>query len=159
MECVVTFERTMYAARDASRAWQDQSSEHLRARGFCGVAGPPSFLTRNDLIRLFFHGDDFAVMADQVGTDNVQEILCEACGLQIIGARSPDPADAKKTVYLNRVMRYVTTNEGPQVETEHDQRHVDRVQSSMTLRDAKSVATPSGRVSSHARLGNEADAC
>ena len=52
----------------------------------------------------------------------------------------PHSADAKETVYLNRVIRHVTTFEGPQIGSEPDQRRVDSVLRSLNLRGAQSDA-------------------
>ena len=46
--------------------------------------------------------------ADQAGVDHVQRILGDVYDFSVTGAMAPDPTDARKAVFLNRVIRFIT---------------------------------------------------
>ena len=73
--------------------------------------------------------------------------LGETDDFNVIGVTGPASADAKETVYFNRAVHYVGTVEGPQMDIDVDQRHVDIVLNLLSLRRAKSVTTPSVNMS------------
>ena len=70
-------------------------------------------------------GQDFAVMVNQVGIDNVRQIFGQNWDFKFTGVLDRNPLNAKDTVFLNRLRRCETRNAGQPIEMELYQRYVD----------------------------------
>ena len=62
--------KTMYGTQDASHAWQEDYSNHLKKKRFHQGQAWTSVFRHDELdIKLLVHGDDFLVLADQEGQE------------------------------------------------------------------------------------------
>ena len=93
----------------------------------------PSLHDEKRPIRFLVHGDDSAAMANQICVDDVQVVLGQLHDVRVTEVIGLDSADAKATVFFNRVIR-------------HLRRLKDH--NSLNLRGPKSVDTTSLKVSS-----------
>ena len=100
------------------------------------------------------HGDDFTTngAADQL--DWFEGAVAERYEITVGPRIGPGPQDAKEATVLNRVVRWITTDDGKHaIEYEADPRQTERLVADCGLDGCKTVATPGTRSS-----GEELDA-
>lgn len=135
--------KSMYGTQDAPSIWQSHYTELLQKAGLVrGKSNSSVFYRASDGTRIIVHGDDFLVLSDQQGLDEIDELLRKAYELKRLGTLGFEKGDDQEIHFLNRLIR-VGTHEGqPAVFLEPDRRHVDLLIRSLGLEKAKGVDTP-----------------
>ena len=135
--------KSMYGTQDAPNIWQSHYTGLLESVGICrGKSNASVFYRDRDGIRIVVHGDDFLVLGDDQGLQEVDDLLRSTYELKRLGTLGFDEGDDKEIHFLNRLIR-VGTHQGRQaVFLEPDRRHVDLLIRNLGLENAKGVDTP-----------------
>ena len=137
--------RTMYGTQDASNLFQQGYVALFRSHGFTfGKASFATFYSETADTRGLVHGDDFAVLADEDGLEQVHKILSSKYLVKRTAVIGPDELDDKEGIFLNRVIRYCHADaQGEErLEIEADSRHAQRILQDLGQQNAKAVDTP-----------------
>ena len=131
--------RNMYGTQDAAARFSSGYSVLMASGGHvAGVSNPAVFHNVTDDSSTLVHGDDFAIVGDQVAIDNLEKLLSSKYELKKIGQLGDDPGDLSELILLNRLCRY----DGKTFEIEADPRHAELIISQLGLENAKPVDTP-----------------
>jgi len=137
--------RTMYGTQDASNLFQRGYVELLSNHGYVfGKASFATFFKQSADSRGLVHGDDFAVLADEDGLKEMDQLLNSKYTAKWLATVGSEPGDDKEALFLNRVVRYCPADEHGEdrLEIEADSRHAQRIIADLGLQNAKSVDTP-----------------
>ena len=131
---------TMYGTRDASSAWQKDSTSLLQQNEFStGKACTCIFTHVEKDIRLLVHGHDFLVLADEEGHEFVDQVLKSRYEFKCdehIG-----PGRTKQTMFvLNGLLTYHL--ETRMIRYAADPRHSETLLGELNLEKAKPANTP-----------------
>ena len=136
--------RTMYGTRDASQAWQAHYGEVLTTHGFQqGIASAASFRSEDEDISLQCHGDDFQVVADDIGLQFFEELLVKNYDFTTTARLGFGSNDDRRAHYLGREFRLKGNEAEPCIEIESDTKHVDESIRLLGLSGARAVVSPS----------------
>ena len=134
--------KSMYGTQDAPNIWQSHYTGLLESVGICSKSNASVFYRDRDGIRIVVHGDDFLVLGDDQGLQEVDDLLRSTYELKRLGTLGFDEGDDKEIHFLNRLIR-IGTHQGRQaVFLEPDRRHVDLLIRNLGLENAKGVDTP-----------------
>ena len=138
--------KSMYGTQDAPNIWQSHYAGLLEPVGICRGKGNASVFYRDPdgirIVGMVVHGDDFLVLGDDQGLQEVDDLLRSTYELKRLGTLGFDEGDDKEIHFLNRLIR-VGTHQGRQaVFLEPDRRHVDLLIRNLGLENAKGVDTP-----------------
>ena len=139
---------SMYGTQDASNLWQEDYTGTLAQRGYkLGGSNPAVFHSRQGDGRMLVHGDDFVLLADDGEIKAVEQLLKSKYTVKVISVIG-DGELQQEAVILNRIVRYVPSNEANKMamEIEPDQRHVDILLREHGLDDSRSKGVDTLRV-------------
>ena len=135
--------RSMYGTQDASNLWQKDYTELIRTDEYVpGKSNPAIFHSEQQDGRLYVHGDDFVLLADQESIDRMDKLLNSKYTCKKLANLGFDRTDDKETCILNRIVRVVDDPARPAMEIEGDLRHVQLLVREFGLENAKGVNTP-----------------
>ena len=140
--------RSMYGTQDASNLWQEDYTGTLAQRGYKpGRSNPAVFHSRQGDGRMLVHGDDFVLLADDGEIKAVEQLLKSKYTVNVISVIGDGDLQLE-AVILNRIVRYVPSNEANRMamEIEPDQRHVDILLREHGLDDSRSKGVHTPRV-------------
>ena len=93
-------------------------------------------------IGLFYHGDDFMILADESYLQWFAQELTEALTVKVRGVLGGDEGDLKEITLLNRILRYGLIMHGWLfLEWKADPRHVDIITDTLGLGRAEGTKT------------------
>ena len=132
--------KTMYGTQDASHVWQlDYTALLLEKQG---KAWSSVFARKEHDVKLLVHGDDFFVLADQEGQDDMRKLLAKKYGFRCDGMTGPDEPDDTRLTILNRIVS-LDKSKGV-VSCEADTRHAEMIIRQLQLENAKPVTNACG---------------
>ena len=140
--------RSMYGTQDASNLWQEDYTGTLAQRGYKpGRSNPAMFHSHRGDGRMLVHGDDFVLLADDKEIKAVEQLLKSKYTVKVVSVISHGSLQ-QEAVILNRIVRYVPSNEANRMATEiePDQRHVDILLREHGLNDSRSKGVDTPRV-------------
>ena len=140
--------RSMYGTQDASNLWQEDYTGTLAQRGYTlGRSNPTVFHSHRGDGRMFVHGDDFVLLADDGEIKAVEQLLKSKYTVKVVSVIG-DGSLQQEAVILNRIVRYVPPNKANRraMEIEPDQRHVDILLREHGLDDSRSKGLDTPRV-------------
>lgn len=135
--------RTIYGTQDASSVWQDTYTELLKSHNISnGRAWPALFYDPATDARFLVHGDDFVILADEIGQKKIEKILAEKFEFRIDGSLGPEEQDGTVMTVLNRILEF--DKEKGILRYEADPRHAEMIVKQLSLDGpgVKPVATP-----------------
>ena len=134
--------KPMYGTQDAPKIWQSQYTNLLESANIKrGRSHASVFYRDSDGTRIVVHGDDFLVLSDSQGLQEIDDLLLSAYELKRLGTLSFEEGDNREIRGLNRLIR-VGRHNGPQgVFLEPDRRHVDVLIRELGLETEKSGHT------------------
>ena len=134
--------RCVYGTRDAGSIWEDVYRNALEAMGVTsGVASPCCFEQKERNIAVVVHGDDFTALGTDPNLNWYETEMAKHFEIKIRGRLGEGCAGDNELRILNRVVK--VTPDG--LTYEADPRHTDLLSESLSLSEAKAVATPGSK--------------
>ena len=101
-------QRSMYGTQDASAIWESDYIECLTAAGAIrGKSSGAIFYDPVRDVRIFVHGEDFAILGDDEGIDHYTAALTGKYVAKIMATVGPEAGDDKQAMILNRMVRWI----------------------------------------------------
>ena len=100
------------------------------------------FYRESDGTRIVVHGDDFLVLSDSQGLQEIDDLLRSAYELKRLGTLGFEEGDDREIHFLNRVIRVGKHSGRQAVSLEPDRRHVDLLIRELGPETTKGVDTP-----------------
>ena len=137
----------MYGTQDAPNMWQEDYTGTLAQRGYKpGRSNPVMFHSHREMAACWY-GDDFVLLADDGEIKAVEQLLKSKYTVKVVSVIG-DGSLQQEAVILNRIVRYVPSNEANRMamEIKPDQRHVDILLREHGLDDSRSKGVDTPRV-------------
>ena len=135
--------KSMYGTQDAPNIWQSHYTSLLESANIKrGRSNASVFYRESDGTRIVVHGDDFLVLSDSQGLQEIDDLLRSAYELKRLGTLGFEEGDDREIHFLNRLIRVGKHNGRQAVFLEPDRRHVDLLIRELGLETAKGVDTP-----------------
>ena len=134
----------MYGTQDASNIFQWHYTELLTGAGHhVGKSCPAVFYNKEEDVRTFVHGDDFAALGDEEALDNLDKLLSSRYELKRVGTLGTGQNCVREISFLNKIVRLIEDDNGELCfEVEADQRHAEIILQEMGPTSGKEVDTP-----------------
>ena len=135
--------KSMYVTQDAPNIWQSHYTGLLESAGIKrGRSNASVFYRESDGTRIVVHGDDFLVLSDSQGLQEVDDLLRSDYELKRLGTLGFEEGDDREIHFLNRLIRVGKHNGRQAVFLEPDRKHLDLLIRELGLDTAKGVDTP-----------------
>eukprot|EP00435_Cladocopium_sp_Y103_P050944 s1858_g15.t1 len=135
--------KSMYGTPDAPNIWQQHYTTLLESADIKrGRSNASVFYRERDGTRVVVHGDDFLVLSDSQGLEEIDNLLRSKYELKRLGTLGFEEGDDREIHFLNRLIRVGKHNGRQAVFLEPDRRHVDLLIRELGLETAKGVDTP-----------------
>ena len=98
--------KSVYGTRQAAANWEAFYGEVLKDAGLLqGTSNPCLFLHPERRIRVWVHGDDFAMLGIHDDLIWLEKMIGVKIAMKRAGFLGPDPSDDKEVTCMNRLIR------------------------------------------------------
>ena len=136
--------KSMYGTQDAPAVFQENYTELLAGGGFhVGKSNIAIFYSGEHDARVLVHGDDFALLGDELAVAEFDKLLKSRYSVKKTGKLGFEDGDDEEVHFLNRILR--VDKQKRSMEIEADPRHAEMFVRQLGLDNAKIVDVPESK--------------